>query len=117
MRHKNKKYHLDGKKNPKKMTFRNLVTSFIMYDRVKTTLARGKALQRKVDDLIQIAKKDDKVVAIRKLNAYLLDDKASRKLIEVLKDKYKERESGYTRMVKEGFRKGDGALTVSVELI
>jgi large subunit ribosomal protein L17 len=96
---------------------RNITTSLIMFDRVVTTKAKAKCLKSIIDRLITMAKTKDTVTAIRRLNAYLLDEKASRKIMEVLKEKYQDRPSGFTRVKKEGLRAGDGGEKYSIELI
>jgi len=117
MRHQLKKYNLANKKSRSKMIMRNLATSLVMYDKVTTTKACAKSLQSVIDRLITVVRKKDVVTAIRRLNVYLLDKKASKKMMEVLKEKYKDRESGFTRIKKEGVRPGDGAMKYSIELI
>ena len=59
----------------------------------------------------------DKVNAIRYLNARLTDTLASKKILDVLVDRYKDRPSGFTRIIKEKYRIGDGAPIVSIELV
>ena len=117
MRHKLKKYNLNAKHSKTRLVMRNLATSLVMYDRLVTTKSRVKSLKSVIDKLIIIAKNKDVVTAIRRLNAYFLDEKASRKMMEVLKDRYQDRPSGFTRVKREGFRAGDGAEKYSIELI
>ena len=117
MRHQLKKYNLANKTGRSKMIMRNLATSLVMYDRVVTTKACAKSLQSVIDRLITVAKKKEVVTAIRRLNSYFLDQKASRKVMEILKEKYQDRDSGFTRIKKEGLRPGDGAMKYSIELI
>lgn len=96
---------------------RNLATSVILFEKVKTTVARAKAVRPVVEDLITKAKTKDAHEAIRQINAIVFDENASRKLIEVLKDRYKERTGGYTRLVKMGRRDGDAAEVVQIQLV
>ena len=96
---------------------RSLATSIILFEKVKTTTTRAKQVQPMVDDLITKAKTKDTVNAIRQINKVVFDDKASRKLLEVLKDRYKDRPGGYTRIVKLGNRAGDAAEMVSIQLV
>lgn len=96
---------------------RNLATSIILHEKVKTTTARAKQVQPIVEDLITKAKTKDTVAAIRQIDQIVFDDKAGRKLIEVLKDKYKDRNGGYTRIIKLGHRAGDAAEMVQIQLV
>ncbi len=96
---------------------RGLATSIILFEKVKTTQARAKQVQPIVEDLISKAKKKDPVMAIRQIGQVVLDDKASKKLMEVLKDRYKDRTGGYTRIVKLGNRAGDAAEMVQISLL
>lgn len=117
MRHQRIKYNLSARNGVSRMVARNLATSLVMYDKIVTTKTRAKSIQSTIDRLITVAKKSDTVTAIRRLNAYFLDEKASRKVMEVLKDKYKDRPSGFTSIKKEGIRPGDGSMKYSIELI
>jgi len=117
MRHGVIKHNLGAKHAKSRMLMRNLATSLIMFDKVTTTEAKAKSLKSIIDRLISAVKKDDQVTAIRKLNAYLLDEKASRKMMEVLKEKYQDRTSGFTRVMKDGIRAGDGAMRYLIEFV
>ena len=96
---------------------RNLATSVILFEKVKTTAGRAKQVRPIVEDLITKAKTKNAVTAIRQIGQVVTDANASKKLLEVLKDRFKTRSGGYTRMVKLGFRAGDAAEMVSLQLI
>jgi large subunit ribosomal protein L17 len=96
---------------------RNLATSVILFEKVKTTKARAKQVQPIVEKLITKAKTKETVEAIRQIGKVVLDEKASRKLLEVLKNRYKDRPGGYTRLVKLGHRAGDAAEMVQIQLV
>lgn len=96
---------------------RSLATSIILFEKVKTTAARAKFVRPIVEDLITKAKTKESVQAIRQINKVVFDEKASKKLLEVLKDRYKDRPGGYTRIVKLGNRSGDAAEVVSIQLV
>lgn len=117
MRHKRKNLKLNRERDHRKALLRNLATSLILYEKVKTTPGRAQQVRPIVEDLISKAKTKDKRSAIRQLNQVLLDQNAGKKLLEVLKDRYKDRNGGYTRMVKLGFRAGDSAPMVSLHLV
>lgn len=100
-----------------KAVLRNLATSIILHESVSTTKARAKMVQPLVEGLITKAKKKDAMNAIREINAVVYDKNASKKLIEVLKDRYKDRPGGYTRILKTGYRAGDAAEMVQISLV
>lgn len=99
------------------MIQRNIVTSILLYERIRTTKKRAQVVKPLVDYIITIAKNDNTAVAIRRINQFVTDKNACRKAIEVLKDRYADRSSGYTRMIPVGMRKGDGAMLVDLELL
>jgi len=96
---------------------RNLATSIILYEKVKTTRSKAKLIKPIVEKLIVKAKKASTMNAMRSLNAYFLDKNASKKLVRELLDRYKERNSGFVRITNLGYRAGDAAPMVQIELI
>ena len=94
----------------------NLASSILIYEKVKTTQAKAKAVKPLVERMITSAKKGD-LNARRGLIKVLLQKNAIKKSMEVLGDRYKERSGGYTRIVKLGARQGDGAQMVQIELV
>lgn len=117
MRHNVKKRRLNNlPRAHRNAVVRNLATSIILHERVKTTEKRAKVAAPVVEKLITIAKTKEPMQAIRQINEVVFDKNASRKLMEVLKDRYKDRSSGYTRITKFKRRDGDNALLVVVEL-
>lgn len=117
MRHQKKKKQLNMQRDHRAAVLRNLATSVILFEKVKTTQAKAKQVRPVVEGLITKAKTKDTVNAIRQINKVVLDEKASRKLLEVLKDRYKDRPGGYTRIIKLGHRAGDAAEMVSLQLV
>ncbi|HVW66593.1 MAG TPA: 50S ribosomal protein L17 [Candidatus Peribacteraceae bacterium] len=117
MRHRKSRLRLTQKPDHARLLQRNLVTSLLLYEAIRTTRQRAKVVQPIVDRLITTAKKQTPHVAIRSLNAVLLDKNASRKVMEVLTDRYKNRVSGFTTIKAVGARKGDGAQLVDLSLI
>jgi large subunit ribosomal protein L17 len=116
MRHKKDRGKLVGDKGHNTALLRNLAMSIIIYEKIKTTEAKAKAVKPFVERLIHIAKKKEKREAIRQINALLQHENSSRKLLEVLADKFKEKEGGYLRITKLGYRSGDNAPVVQIEL-
>lgn len=117
MRHQKKQLKLNMQRDERAALIRNLATSVILFEKVKTTTARAKAVRPVVEDLITKAKTKDTREAIRQISQVVFDEKASRKLLEVLKERYKDRDGGYTRVVKMGNRIGDAAEVVQIQLV
>ena len=115
MRHRNKIKKLDRKKAPREMMLRNLASSVIISEKVKTTPAKAKAVRSLVEKIITAAKDGD-LNARRKLIQTLPQKKAIEKAIELGK-KYKARKGGYTRIIKIGKRQGDGAEIAQIEFV
>lgn len=99
------------------MLKRNLVTSLLLYESLRTTRSRAKAIQPLVDRLISSAKKQAPHQAIRSINQVVTDKNASRKIMEVYVKRYTDRNSGLTRIKAAGVRKGDGAELVDIEFV
>jgi large subunit ribosomal protein L17 len=116
MRHKNKVKTLGREKAPRELMLRNLASSIIIYEKVKTTKAKAKTVKPLVEKVITVAKKGD-LTARRSLLKVILQPKAVKKLIEVLGERYKDRNGGYCRIIKLGNRQGDGAEMVQIELV
>jgi len=95
---------------------RNSVTSLLAHERITTTEARAKEIKRLTDKMITLGKKGD-LHSRRQALAFLLDEGVVYKLFSDLAKRYQDRSGGYTRIVKAGFRKGDGASMVILELV
>ncbi len=116
MRHRKKGRILGRKKEAREMMLRNLASSILIYEKVKTTEAKAKEVRSLVDKVITISKKGD-LASRRRLIKILPQKLAVKKAMEVLGERYKNRNGGYTRIVKIGHRKGDGAQIVQIELV
>lgn len=116
MRHRNKKKILDRDKGPRELMLRNLASSILIYEKVKTTEAKAKVVRTLVERSITWAKQGD-LAARRQLIASLPQVNAVKKAMDVLGQRYKDREGGYTRITKLGARQGDGAKIVQIELV
>ncbi len=117
MRHQHSKAELNLKLNHARLLTRNLATSLILYESIRTTKSRARVVQPIVDRLITIAKKKEGQLAIRAINAVVTDINASKKLMEVLAKRYASRPSGFSKAKPAGARKGDGAALVDLMLI
>jgi large subunit ribosomal protein L17 len=96
--------------------FRNMSVSLLTHEAIKTTLPKAKELRRVVEPLITLAK--NPTLANRRLAfARLRDRDAVTKLFEVFGPRYQERNGGYTRILKMGFRQGDNAPMAFMELV
>jgi large subunit ribosomal protein L17 len=116
MRHRKKGKILDRKTGARGMLLRNLASSILIYEKVKTTQAKAKAVKPFVEKLITVAKEGN-LEARKKLIQTLPQKMAVKKAMEVLGERYKTRKGGYTRIVKLGNRQGDGADTAQIELV
>ena len=100
----------------RKSLLRNLVTSVILEERVVTTVPKAKAIKPLVDQMITLGKRD--TLHSRRQAASFLETPASvKKLFDKLGTRFGQRSGGYTRVVRLGFRKGDGAEQAMLELV
>ena len=95
---------------------KNLVTSVIEHERVVTTVPKAKAIRPLVDKMITLGKRDT-LHARRQAAAFLETPKSVKKLFDTLGTRFGQRNGGYTRIVRLGFRKGDGAEQAMIELV
>jgi large subunit ribosomal protein L17 len=95
---------------------RGLVTSVIEQERVITTVPKAKAARPLVDRMITLAK-EDTLHARRQAAAYLMTPASVKKLFDKLGTRFGQRNGGYSRVVRLGFRKGDGAEQAMLELV
>jgi large subunit ribosomal protein L17 len=106
-----------GRKTPHRvMMFRNMVTSLFDKERVRTTLDRAKAVRRIAERMITLGKRED-LHARRQALAYIKDPAVVSKLFSTLAPRFAQRHGGYTRIIRLGFRDGDGARMAYLELI
>lgn len=117
MRHQNHSQRLGRKPDQARLLLKNLVTSILLYETVRTTKKRAQVVRPLVDRVIATAKNERNDLAIRKINDMVCDSNACRKVLEVLKQRYALRPSGFTRMTPVGQRQGDGALMVEISLV
>jgi large subunit ribosomal protein L17 len=89
----------------------------LLYESVRTTKKRAEVVQPLIEHVITTAKTKDPRNAIRTINTYVNHVNASKKVMELLKQRYATRTSGFTRIKALGLRQGDGAKMVTLELI
>ena len=95
---------------------RNMTTSVLLHGAIETTEPKAKEVRRIVEKMITLGKAGD-LSSYRQALAYLTDEAAAKKLFDEIAPKYAERQGGYTRVVKAGFRRGDGSPMAIVELV
>jgi len=116
MRHRVSGSKLKRDHGSRKALIRNLVTSVIEHERVVTTATKAKAIKPLVDKMITLAKRD--TLHTRRQAASFLETPASvKKLFDKLGTRFGQRNGGYTRIVRLGCRKGDGAEQAMIELV
>jgi large subunit ribosomal protein L17 len=116
MRHRNAGYKLQRNTSHRRALLRNLATSVIMEERVETTLIKAKAVRPEVEKLITLGKRGD--VAARRLAAsYLMTREAVERLFDTVAPRFGDRNGGYSRIIRSGFRKGDGGEKAFLELL
>ena len=100
----------------RKALLMNLSNSLIKHEQITTTLSKAKELRPFVEKIITLGKKGD-LVSRRKAISILQDQKNTKKIFDVISQRYKERSGGYTRIIKVGNRFGDNAPTAIIELV
>ena len=116
MRHQKTKITLDRKTAARRSLLANLAESLILYEKIKTSKAKAKAVQALVEKLITKSKKQT-LAGRRDLVAILYTQNSIRKLMEEIGPRYKEKHGGYTRITSLKRRKGDGAEEAVIELV
>jgi len=100
----------------RKAMLRNLVTSLFRDERINTTEARAKEVKSIAEKLVTDAKQGD-LAARRRALAYIYEEEVVRKLFNEIASKYMDRQGGYTRTIKVGYRRGDAASMVILEMV
>tara|TARA_B100000401_G_C52458408_1_gene555385 strand:- start:88 stop:507 length:420 start_codon:yes stop_codon:yes gene_type:complete len=116
MRHLKSKRKLNKTSSHRKAMLANMAVALIKHEQIQTTLPKAKELSPFVDKLISLGKKGD--LASRKKALSILPEKQwTSKIFDELSERYKERNGGYTRVLKAGFRYGDSAPMAVIELV
>ena len=116
MRHNKAINHLGRKSGHRKAMLANMATSLILHKRIQTTVAKAKALKMYVEPLITKSK-EDTTHSHRMVFSYLKNKEAVTELFRTVAPKIADRPGGYTRVLKTGFRQGDGADMALIELV
>lgn len=133
MRHRKTGRRFDMDSSQRKAMFRNMVTSLMLHGTIRTTEARAKELRRFAEPVITIAKsapsveglegdalvaaRAQRVHAIRRARLWVNDDAAMQKLFGDYAARFKDRNGGYTRVIKAGRRPGDNAPMAIIQLV
>lgn len=106
-----------GRKTPHRISmFRNMVTSLLEHERIRTTLPRAKSIRPMAERMITLGKRET-LHARRQALAFIKDPAVVAKLFSTLAPRFTDRSGGYTRIIRLGFRDGDGAQMALLELI
>jgi large subunit ribosomal protein L17 len=116
MRHRKAGFKLGRNTTHRRALLRNLATSVILEERVETTLTKAKAVRPQVEKMITLGKRGD-VAARRLALSYLMTREAVDKLFDTIAPRMGDRNGGYLRIIKGGFRRGDGGEIAYVELL
>ena len=116
MRHGKKFNHLGRKKGHRSALLSNLSNALIKHKRINTTLAKAKALRKYIEPLVTKSKTNT-IHSRRVVFSYLQNKEAVGELFDEIGVKVADRPGGYTRVIRTGFRKGDGAEMAMIELV
>jgi large subunit ribosomal protein L17 len=116
MRHRKKGRQLSRTASHRLAVLRNLATSLILHESIRTTEAKARELRPFVEKLITLGGVDD-VHSRRRARRHIADRQVLQKLFDEVGPRFRDRPGGYTRIVKLGARKGDGAELAMIELI
>lgn len=116
MRHRNAGRKLSRNTSHRRALLRNLVTSFLEHGRLMTTLPKAKEIRPLAEKMITLGKRDN-LHARRMVHSYLLKDATAKKVFDSIAPKFASRNGGYSRIIKLGNRKGDGADLAIIELL
>ena len=116
MRHRKQGRKLNRTASHRKAMFANMAASLIEHEQIVTTLPKAKELRSVVDKIITLGKRGD-LHARRQAISRIRDVAQVKKLFDVIGPRYKNRNGGYTRVLKAGFRYGDNAPMAVIELV
>ncbi|MBU6428134.1 MAG: 50S ribosomal protein L17 [Cyanobacteria bacterium REEB65] len=116
MRHQKKRHRLAKPADQRKALLRSLTTELFRHGQIMTTEARAKAVQAECDKMVTLAKRGD-LHARRQAEAWIFDTAVCQQLFTEIVSNYRERNGGYTRVVKAVPRRGDGAPMAVIQLV
>ena len=116
MRHGMANKKLNRTSEHRKALLKNMLSSLIKYEQIKTTLPKAKFLRPQADKIITLGKKNT-LLTTKSLVSQLQDTKLADKVKKTLSKRYEKRSGGYTRIIKAGFRYGDNAPMAIIEFV
>lgn len=116
MRHRNAHRKLSRNTSHRRALLRNLVTDFLDHGRLMTTLPKAKEIRPIAEKMITLGKRDN-LHARRQVQAYVMRETTAKKVFDAIAPKFADRKGGYSRIIKLGNRKGDGADLAIIELL
>jgi large subunit ribosomal protein L17 len=116
MRHRNAHRKLSRNSSHRRAMLRNLVTDFLDHGRLMTTLPKAKEVRPLAEKMITLGKRDN-LHARRQLQSYLMREPVAKKVFDTIAPRFADRKGGYSRIIKLGNRKGDGADLAIIELL
>lgn len=116
MRHQKARKRMGSSSSHRRAILRNMVTSLFKYGQLETTDAKARQLKPVAEKMITLAKRGD-LHARRKALSFMKEKTVTHRLFDEMKDRFMDRQGGYVRVVKKGFRKGDGAPVSIVQLL
>jgi large subunit ribosomal protein L17 len=116
MRHRNAHRKLSRNTSHRRALLRNLVTDLLEHGRLMTTLPKAKEVRPLAEKMITLGKRDS-LHARRQVQAYLMRDGIAKNVFDTIAPRFADRNGGYSRIIKLGNRKGDGADLAIIELL
>ena len=116
MRHRNAHRKLSRNSSHRRAMLRNMVTDFLDHGRLMTTLPKAKEVRPLAEKMITLGKRDN-LHARRQLMSYLMREPVAKKVFDTIAPRFADRNGGYSRIIKLGNRKGDGADLAIIELL
>jgi large subunit ribosomal protein L17 len=116
MRHRNAHRKLSRNTSHRRALLRSLVTDFLDHGRLMTTLPKAKEIRPLAEKMITLGKRDS-LHARRQVEAYMLREGIAKKVFNTIAPRFADRKGGYSRIIKLGHRKGDGADLAIIELL
>lgn len=116
MRHRNAHRKLSRNTSHRRALLRNLVTDFLDHGRLMTTLPKAKEIRPLAEKMITLGKRDS-LHARRQVLSYVMNEATAKKVFDAIAPRFADRKGGYSRIIKLGNRKGDGADLAIIELL
>jgi len=116
VRHRNAHRKLSRNTSHRRAMLRNLVTDFLEHGRLMTTLPKAKEVRPLAEKMITLGKRDN-LHARRQVQSYLMRDGIAKTVFDTIAPRFADRNGGYSRIIKLGNRKGDGADLAIIELL